>query len=101
MDGYVYPDTPLDPFETFDSSVFILGNTHYPMRRRIGEKIIINPGSLGQPRHDGWPSYAVVDLPSGDVVFREVQYDRMPLYCQIEEAMEKNHYLKEVLCRIK
>ena len=100
-DGYVYPDTPLNQFETFDSSIFILGNTHYPMRKRIGEKIIINPGSLGQPRHGGWPSYAVVDLPSGDVVFREVQCDRAPLYRQIEEAMERNLYLKEVLYRIK
>jgi putative phosphoesterase len=100
-DGYVYPDTPLDQFEAFASSVFILGNTHYPMHRMVGEKIIINPGSLGQPRHGGWPSYAVLDLPSGSVVFREVRYDIDPLYCQIEEARENNLYLKEVLCRVK
>jgi putative phosphoesterase len=100
-DGYVYPDTPLDQFESHASSVFILGNTHYPMHRKVGKKIIINPGSLGQPRHGGWPSYAVVDLPSGSVVFREVQYDMSPLYCQIEDTMERNLYLKEVLCRVK
>lgn len=100
-DGYVYPDTPLDQFETFDSSIFILGNTHYPMHRRVGQKIIINPGSLGQPRHGGWPSYAVIDLPSGSVVFREVQYDMSRLHSQIDKVMEKNRYLKEVLCRIK
>jgi len=99
--GYIYPDTPLDRFDTFASSVYILGNTHYPMHRMIGEKIIINPGSLGQPRHGGWPSYAVLDLPSGKVVFREVRYDMSPLYCQIEETMENNRYLKEVLCRVK
>lgn len=99
--GYVYPDTPLDQFEAFASSVFILGNTHYPMHRIVGEKIIINPGSLGQPRHGGWPSYAVIDLPSGSVAFREVRCDMSPLYCQIKEAMETKLYLKEVLCRIK
>ncbi|MEN6374680.1 MAG: metallophosphoesterase family protein [Smithella sp.] len=101
MDGYVYPDTPMEPFATLNSSVFILGNTHYPMSRRIGEKMIINPGSLGQPRHGGWPSYAVIDLPSGKVVFREVRYDMARLHCQIEEAKETKLYLKEVLCRIK
>lgn len=100
-DGYIYPDTPLDQFETFDLSVFILGNTHYPMHRRIGEKIIINPGSLGQPRHGGWPTYALLELPSGNVEFREVIYDSAPLYSQIKEAMENNSYLKEVLCRVK
>ena len=100
-DGYVYPDTPLDQFETFASSAFVLGNTHYPMHRMVGEKIIINPGSLGQPRHGGLPSYAVLDLPSGNVIFREVRYDMAPLYCQIEEAMETNLYLREVLFRIK
>jgi predicted phosphodiesterase len=100
-DGYVYPDTPLEQFEIHAASVFILGNTHYPMHRMVGEKIIINPGSLGQPRHGGWPSYAVLDLPSRSVVFREIRYDMAPLYCQIEGAMEKNLYLKEVLCRVK
>lgn len=99
--GYIYPNTPLDQFEIEPASVFILGNTHYPMCRRVGDKIIINPGSLGQPRHGGWPSYAVVDLPTGNVDFREVRYDMTPLYYQIEEAMENNPYLKEVLRRIK
>jgi putative phosphoesterase len=100
-DGYIYPDTPLDQFESKAASVFFLGNTHYPMHRRVGEKNIINPGSLGQPRHGGWPSYAVFDLPSSNVIFREVRYDKAPLYCQIKEAMENNLYLKEVLCRVK
>ena len=100
-DGYVYPDTPLDQFKDVAASIFCLGNTHYPMHRRVGEKIIINPGSLGQPRHGGWPSYAVFDLPSGNVVFREVRYNKALLYCQMEEAMETNLYLKEVLCRSK
>jgi predicted phosphodiesterase len=91
----------LEKFEIHAASVFILGNTHYPMHRTVGEKIIVNPGSLGQPRHGGWPSYAVLDLPSGNVVFKEIRYDMASLYSQIEEEMETNLYLKEVLCRIK
>ena len=98
-DGYVYPDAPLDQFKIDTASVFILGNTHYPMHRRIGEKIIINPGSLGQPRHGGWPSYSVIDLPSGNVVFREVRYDKKNLLQQIEKIDRDNEYLREVLFR--
>ena len=100
-DEYIYPDTPLDRFEMENASIFFLGHTHYPMHRRIGNKMIINPGSLGQPRHGGWPSYALVELPSGSVEFREVRYDMAPLYCQIDEVMEYNPYLKEVLSRVK
>jgi putative phosphoesterase len=100
-DEYIYPDTTLDRFEREGASIFFLGHTHYPMHRKVGNKIIINPGSLGQPRHGGWPSYALVELPSGNVEFREVRYDMAPLFCQIEEVMENNPYLKEVLKRIK
>jgi len=98
-DGYIYPDTTLDRFESEDASVFLLGHTHYPMHRKTGRKIIINPGSLGQPRHGGWPTYALVELPLGSVEFREVRYNIDPLYCQIDEVMENNPYLKEVLRR--
>ena len=100
-DEYIYPDSPLDRFETESASVFFLGHTHYPMNIKSGNKIIINPGSLGQPRHGGWPTYALAELPSGNVQFREVRYDMAPLYCRIEESMENNTYLKEVLNRVK
>lgn len=100
-DEYIYPDSPLDRFESEDESIFLLGHTHYPMCRKAGSKIIINPGSLGQPRHGGWPSYAMIELPSVSVEFREVRYDKTQLYCQIEEVMENNSYLKEVLGRVK
>lgn len=41
--------------------LILLGHTHFPMIRRIGGQIVINPGSVGQPR-DGDPraSYAVI-----------------------------------------
>lgn len=98
-DGYVYPDAPLKIFESLVASVFVLGNTHYPMHRRTREKIIINPGSLGQPRHSGWPSYAVVDLPSGNVLLREVHYDKKNILQQIEKIERDNEYLWRVLFR--
>jgi putative phosphoesterase len=44
----------------YDVRVIAFGHTHIPMLRRLGRKIVINPGSVGQPR-DGDPraSYAI------------------------------------------
>lgn len=45
------------------SDIILVGHTHRPFSMRIGEKLIVNAGSVGQPR-DGDPraSYALVDL---------------------------------------
>lgn len=99
MDGYVYPDSPLEKFLDYPSSLFILGHTHYPMVRTIGDKLIVNPGSLGQPRNGGWPTYAVIDYPSNKVIFREVSYNRSELSEQIDKLDGSNEYLKKVLYR--
>ncbi|MDO8282164.1 MAG: metallophosphoesterase family protein [Thermodesulfovibrionia bacterium] len=99
MDGYVYPDSPLDAFQYYMSSVFILGHTHYPMVRSIGAKLLINPGSLGQPRQGGWPSYAVFNYRSKEVMFKDVVYDRAELIKSIDDAGDNNPYLRQVLAR--
>ncbi|MCP4613875.1 MAG: metallophosphoesterase family protein [Planctomycetes bacterium] len=99
LEGYVYPDTPLDEFQEYSSSFFFLGHTHYPMTREIGNKLIINPGSLGQPRTGGWPTYAMVDLQRKEVAFREVIYDKEQVLYQIDKIDADNKYLKEVILR--
>lgn len=99
LDGYVYPDSPLEEFLDYPSSLFVLGHTHYPMTRTINDKLIVNPGSLGQPRHGGWPTYALIEYPSKRVVFREVPYDKPVLLSRIDELDSNNKYLKEVILR--
>lgn len=37
-------------FETFSADVLLVGHTHRPILRQIGNKLVLNPGSLGQPR---------------------------------------------------
>jgi putative phosphoesterase len=48
--------------EKVDAQVICVGHTHFPYVLEVGEKLVINPGSVGQPR-DGDPraSYAVID----------------------------------------
>jgi predicted phosphodiesterase len=96
MEGYVYPDSQPGKFLDESASIFFLGHTHYPMEKIVGNKLVINPGSLGQPRNGGWPTYAVVDLSTREVLFRKVPYDKAKLMKQIDER-DSNPYLKTVL----
>lgn len=80
--------TPRDPLDEYvmndqeawerrlqdvDADVVCVGHTHYPYTLRVGEKWVINPGSIGQPR-DGDPraSYAVID--NGNIELKRVEY---------------------------
>jgi len=46
--------------ESVDADVLFVGHTHTPFIRKIGNKTVVNPGSIGQPRRGKpRPSYAV------------------------------------------
>ncbi len=55
--------------------VVIVGHTHYQFHRYVQGTLILNPGSVGQPR-DGDPrvSYALIDTSTGTVSFNRVEY---------------------------
>ena len=69
--------TPRDPLDEYaiadvdfwsrrlrdvDAHVICVGHTHHPYVLEVGDKLVINPGSVGQPR-DGDPraSYAIIE----------------------------------------
>lgn len=69
--------TPRDPLDEYsiadvdfwsrrlvdvDSQVIVVGHTHHPYILEVGDKLVINPGSVGLPR-DGDPraSYAIIE----------------------------------------
>lgn len=101
LDGRIYPDTPLTGLDAGDARFLLLGHTHYRILRRMGDCTVLNPGSLGQPRDGGRPSYAVLDTDSGHVEFRDVDYDRAALIRSIERAGDPNPYLRSVLERVR
>jgi protein phosphatase len=52
----------------------LLGHTHFPMIRTVGHRVVINPGSVGQPRDgDRRASYALIE--DGVATLRRVGYD--------------------------
>ena len=70
-----------------DEDLLVMGHTHVQHHERYGEGIVLNPGSVGQPR-DGDPraAYAVVDLDAMDVEERRVEYDVESVVDAVEEA---------------
>ena len=55
--------------------LYLVGHTHYQFLRVQDGALVVNPGSVGQPR-DGDPraAYAVLDTETGRVVFGRVRY---------------------------
>jgi len=100
MEGYVYPDSRLDRFLDYPELYFLLGHTHYPMVRRIGDKFIINPGSVGQPRNrQSGAHWVLFNTVSRSVEFRQEQYDSSELVRECQQRHPELPYLAEVLTR--
>ena len=77
--GYeITPELPDDQLreeiEGVKADFILLGYTHLPMVRGIGSRVIVNPGSVGQPR-DGNPECGYAIIEDGVVELRRAKYD--------------------------
>ncbi len=74
---YVYPEDAIPGFiSEVDTDILVLGHTHVQFIREYPEGIILNPGSIGQPR-DGNPDagFAILDTDPGKVKLKRIGYD--------------------------
>lgn len=93
--------TPRDPLDEYaiadvdfwsrrlhdvDAQVVCVGHTHHPYVLEVGDKLIVNPGSVGQPR-DGDPraSYAVIE--NQRVELKRIDY---PVEETVRSVLESN-----------
>lgn len=55
---YMYPDTPSAKIESMTEGLscnyLLAGHTHVPMVMKAGMLMLLNPGSVGQPRDGDW-----------------------------------------------
>ncbi|MFO0965982.1 MAG: metallophosphoesterase family protein [Gemmataceae bacterium] len=72
--------------ENVDANVICVGHTHHPFVLEVGDKLVINPGSVGQPR-DGDPrvSYAVIE--NQRVELKRLEY---PVEDTVKNVLESN-----------
>ncbi|QGN07571.1 YfcE family phosphodiesterase [Halorhabdus sp. CBA1104] len=74
-DHYTFPEE-FGPGLLGDEDVLVLGHTHVQHAEQFTEGIVLNPGSVGQPRDsDPRAAYAVVDLDAMTFELRRVEYD--------------------------
>jgi putative phosphoesterase len=76
-DGYVYEsDLSKNFLDEVNAEILVYGHTHVPCSKKFDNGIIINPGSVGQPR-DGNPkaSFAVFDTDKKRIEIKRTDYD--------------------------
>lgn len=100
---YVYPNTAPDLLgrcfkEGFD--VTVLGHTHYPMMYQIGKSLLVNPGSVGQPRNrQPGAHWAIFDTVTRHIEFKRENYDYVAASAEARLLHPNLPYLAEVLVR--
>lgn len=99
IDEYVYPNSDFNRYSNVDFDYVFQGHTHYPMKIKQGKCEIINPGSIGQPRDGGFPSFVVFDTNTKLFEFVSVEYDINQLLEDIQHVSGEPSYLSNVLRR--
>jgi len=81
--AYCPPESPAWAAEsaTVDADIILVGHTHLPFNKRFGPRMVVNPGSLGQPK-DGGPEASYAVWQDGEVTLRKVRY-------QVERTIAK------------
>ena len=97
--GYVYPNSDFNRYSDFDFDYIFQGHTHYPMKIKQGKCEIINPGSIGQPRDGGFPSFVVFDTSTKLFEFKSFKYDINQLSEDIQRVGGEPSYLSNILWR--
>lgn len=99
IEEYIYPGSDLNRYSKIDFDYVFQGHTHYPMKMIKGKCEIVNPGSIGQPRDGGYPSFAVLDTNTKVIEFLSVKYDINDLIQDIKRVGGEPSYLTSVLKR--
>jgi putative phosphoesterase len=66
-------DEWVEELEQVNADVLLVGHTHTPFIRKIGKKIVVNPGSLGQPK-TGKPDACYAIWEDGDFQLKSFPY---------------------------
>ncbi|WP_135303531.1 metallophosphoesterase family protein [Haloarcula amylovorans] len=85
-DHYTYPEE-FGPELLDEEDVLVMGHTHRQYHEVYDEGIVLNPGSVGQPRDGDYrAAYAVLDLDEMSVEDRRVDYDTDEVIHAVEDA---------------
>jgi len=102
FEEYIYPDfQDFDKFQKIDADLIVLGHTHWPMLKKIGKTIILNPGSCGQPRdYNPKASFAIFNTKTKNIQIKRVSY-KIDKVCQAIREASLDKELIKILKRTK
>lgn len=94
MNQRIYPDSHLnDALYGTNYDYLFLGHTHYHFTKTIGKTLLINPGSIGQPRDGKGFSYCILNTTNNEVVFKTIKLNLKQLLKTVKELdLETNNY---------
>ncbi|HEV8391393.1 MAG TPA: metallophosphoesterase family protein [Dongiaceae bacterium] len=100
---YVYPDASEEERRRMaggGQDLVVFGHSHYPVVWRIGRTIVVNPGSVGQPR-DRKPGacWALWDTRTMEVTLQRTQFDTQTVAERARRIDPHLPYLADVLTR--
>jgi len=81
INEYLFEGRPVASLEKVldvaETDILVCGHTHLPYHLTLGERHIVNDGSIGKPKHgDPRACYAILDLKGElEVEFRFIDYD--------------------------
>ena len=103
VDEYIYPDSPVEKVVSSLSEppdVLIMGHTHYSFVKNIDGCLVVNPGSVGQPRNRvPGAHWALLDTTTMNVDLFVEQYNIFDLQQDCVKLAPQYPYLREVLIR--
>lgn len=97
-DFYFYKNTSkkwINKIKKYDKEIYILGHTHHPMNLKLNnKKLIINPGSIGQPRNKSNKAcWLIVNEKNMKFDFMETKYSLTNLIKSIKKNDNSNKKL--------
>jgi len=101
-DEYIYPDAAAEVLARcrVGGDFTILGHTHHPFIHHLDGRVLLNPGSVGQPRdYGGQACYALVNLANRAVRFKRIPYDISLVIAAAKTRDPALGYLHEIMTR--
>lgn len=102
-DEYVYPESGVDVLARCAESgadFVVMGHSHCQLAHRVGGTLLVNPGSVGQPRRGtGDAEWALLDLESGACELLLEPYDRAAVAARARATDPHFAFLADILDR--
>lgn len=86
----------IDKINKYD--FYFYGHSHRKFCEKIDNTVIVNPGSVGQPRDGGMPSYGIIDMKKLEVEIKTINFC-VDKYTKILECKKYDRRLIDIFNR--